>query len=269
MQAKAPKRWTRDELLVVLNLYHKLPFGKISERQPVVIDLATKLGRTPASVSMKLGNLASFDPVLKLRGVSGLTGASALDREVWDEYHDNAAEMIPLGQERFDALFTKGENESTEVIPGEGIRRIRKRAGDATESTGKTKQRRGQNYFRDIVLNNYEGRCAVTGMPIREFLIASHILPWSSYEAERLNVRNGISLNRLFDAAFDQHFISFDDDLRLLFLPRLIPFLKDSVTSEAFAPHEGKTLNLSPDGIPPNPEFLEIHRSRANQLNAT
>jgi hypothetical protein len=79
-------RWSRDELLIVLNLYHKLPFGQVSARQPVVIDLAKRLGRTPASVSMKLGNLASFDPVLKLRGIRGLTGASILDKEMWEEH---------------------------------------------------------------------------------------------------------------------------------------------------------------------------------------
>jgi len=57
-------RWTRDQLLIVLNLYHKIPFGKISLRQPVIIDLAKRVSCTPSSVSIKLGNIASFDPVL-------------------------------------------------------------------------------------------------------------------------------------------------------------------------------------------------------------
>ncbi len=62
-------------------------------------------------------------------------------------------------------------------------------------------------------------------MPVRELLIASHILPWSGHEAERLNVRNGIALNRLHDAAFDQGFISFDDNLHVLLSKRLRDFL--------------------------------------------
>ena len=73
-------RWTRDQLLVVLNLYHKLRFGQFDQRQPVVVDLAQRLGRTPSAVAMKLSNLASLDPALKLRGVQGLEGASNLDR---------------------------------------------------------------------------------------------------------------------------------------------------------------------------------------------
>jgi putative restriction endonuclease len=45
-------RWTKDQLLVVLNLYHKLRFGQFHERQPVIIDLAKRLGRTPGAVAM-------------------------------------------------------------------------------------------------------------------------------------------------------------------------------------------------------------------------
>jgi hypothetical protein len=39
-------RWTRDQLLIVLNLYHKLRFGQFDSRQRVIIDLAARLGRT-------------------------------------------------------------------------------------------------------------------------------------------------------------------------------------------------------------------------------
>ena len=80
----AGKRWTSDELLVALNFYHKLTFGQLHARQPAIIALAEKLGRSSNSVAMKLCNFASLDPALKLRGIKGLEGASALDRE---HYH--------------------------------------------------------------------------------------------------------------------------------------------------------------------------------------
>jgi hypothetical protein len=253
-------RWTRDQLLIVLNLYHKLRFGQFDQRQPVIIDLADRIGRTPSAVAMKLSNLASLDPALRLRGIQGLKGASNLDRTVWEEFHENTAELVPLSQERFDALFTESENESTEVIPGTGIRRSKRPPNEDTEITRPTKQRRGQDYFREIVLNNYDNRCALTGLPIRELLIASHILPWSDHEAERLNVRNGIALNRLHDAAFDQGLISFDDDLRMILSNRIKAFLpQDSVKSQ-FEDHAGKSLDLSVDGIPPDAGFLAKHR---------
>ncbi len=255
-------RWNRDELLILLSLYHKLRFGQISSRLPAIIDLAEKLGRTPSSISMKLGNLASFDPVLQLRGIRGLQGASQLDRETWDEYHANAAELIPLAQEKFDALFVESEAETTEVVPGTGIRRITASQSDGTDSLGLAKQRRGQSYFRDIVLNNYENRCALTGLPVRELLVASHILPWHSHPAERLNVRNGISLNRLHDAAFDQGLIGFDDDLKMFLSPRITSFLPHPTVVSQFQAHEGGVLEFPADATPPDAGFLARHRER-------
>jgi len=258
----AGKRWTRDQLLVVLNLYHKLRFGQFDQRQAVIIDLAARIGRTPSAVAMKLSNLASLDPALKLRGIKGLEGASNLDREVWDEFHAAPAEFIPLSQERFDGLFVDAEHETTEVIPGTGIRRVTRPPTGATETVRPTKQRRGQCYFRDAVLNNYDNRCAVTGLPVRELLIASHILPWRDHEAERLNVRNGIALNRLHDAAFDQGLITFDDELRLLLSTRLRSFLPDDAVKQSFEAHQGEPLQLPDDAIPPDAGFLGKHRKR-------
>lgn len=256
------KRWTRDELLIVLNLYHKLRFGQFDQRQPVIIDLARHLDRTPSSVAMKLSNLASLDPALKIRGIEGLKGASNLDREVWEEFYANPSELVPHSQEKFDALFVDARSETTEVIPGTGIRRASKPPSGETETTGIVKLRRGQGYFRDAVLNNYDNRCAITGMPVRELLIASHILPWSGHELERLNVRNGIALNRLHDAAFDQGFISFDDNLRMLISNRLRDVLSHEAVKASFADYDGQPLQLPADAIPPDPAFLAKHRAK-------
>lgn len=256
------KRWTRDELLIVLNLYHKLLFGQFDQRQPVVIDIAKRLERTPSSVAMKLCNLASLDPALQIRGIKGLEGASNLDRETWDEFHANPAELVPLSQQRFDALFVQTASETAEVIPGKGIHTIKRPPTGDTEVKTVTKQRRGQDYFRDVVLNNFGGRCGVTGLPVRELLVASHILPWSSHETERLNVRNGICLNRLHDAAFDQHLISFDDDLRLVLSARLKSALPHEAVCDQFEAFEGESLKLPEDGTLPDPSFLTVHRKK-------
>lgn len=260
MPAAPRMNWTRDQLLIVLNLYHKLRFGHFDSRQKVIIDLAAKLGRTPGSVALKLSNLASLDPALQLRGIRGMSGASRLDRETWDEYHANPAELIPLAQGKFDSLFITDENETTEVIPGTGILRIPAPPVGETETTRPAKQRRGQSYFRDIVLNNYDNRCALTGLPIRSLLIASHILPWHSHPAERLNVRNGISLNRLHDAAFDQGLIGFDDDLRMILSPRIRSLLPHPTVVSQFEAHEGCVLRFPADATPPDAEWVAKHR---------
>jgi putative restriction endonuclease len=254
------RRWTRDELLVVLNLYHKLTFGQLHARNPVIIELAEKLGRGANSVAMKLVNLASLDPVLKLRGKTGLPGASSLDRTVWEEFHQNPEDGAAASENCLRGLFNVPDNSELEVLPKEGIRVRRQAPTGPTEITVNTKLRRGQEYFRGVVLNNFGGRCGITQLGVRELLIASHILPWSSYPVERLNVRNGICLSRLHDAAFDRGLITFDENLRLVLSPRLKSELPHRSVSEAFAAYEGESLHLPDDSVSPDPAFLAEHR---------
>jgi putative restriction endonuclease len=75
--------WSREELILAINLYCKLPFGRLHNRNPEIINLANLIGRTPSSVAYKLVNFASLDPSLKARGIKGASNASNLDREIW------------------------------------------------------------------------------------------------------------------------------------------------------------------------------------------
>lgn len=78
--------WNRDETLVALNLYCRLPFGRLHARNPEIIEAAVALGRTPGAIAMKCCNLATFDSALRARGVSGLRKASQLDEQIWHEF---------------------------------------------------------------------------------------------------------------------------------------------------------------------------------------
>lgn len=256
------KKWSREELLVALNLYHKLAFGQLHGRQPAIIALAEKMGRGANSVAMKLSNFASLDESLKLRGIRGLQGASALDRQTWTEFHENAGDLVPASEEAFRKLFDAGDDDEVEVVPKLGVRVSKRPPAGPTEATRTAKTRRGQSYFRDVVLNNYDNKCGISGLDLRELLVASHILPWANHEAERLNVRNGICLSRLHDAAFDQHLISFDDELRLVLSPRLKQAVSRKLLIYAFADFEGSSLNLLADAVPPDPGFVAKHRAR-------
>lgn len=258
------KRWTHDELLLTLNLYHKLTFGQMHGRQPAIVALAQKMGRGANSLAMKLCNFASLDPALKMRGIKGLSGASTLDRAVWAEFHENLPEAAPASEAAFRALFGADETKHVEVTPKEGVR-VSKAPIGPTETRATVKARRGQEYFRQAVLNNYEGRCGVTGLAVRELLIASHILPWGKYETERLNVRNGIALSRLHDAAFDNGLITFDLDLRLKLSGRLKSYLPQKTVVECFAAYEAQPLRLAKDAVLPDEKFLAVHRAEVFQ----
>ncbi|MEC7264717.1 MAG: HNH endonuclease, partial [Bacteroidota bacterium] len=41
--------WTRNELILAINLYCKLPFGRLHKTNPEVIHLANLINRTPSS----------------------------------------------------------------------------------------------------------------------------------------------------------------------------------------------------------------------------
>ena len=105
----------------------------------------------------------------------------------------------------------------------------------------------------------------MTALDVRELLIASHILPWGKHETERLNVRNGLCLSRLHDAAFDMGLITFDSDLRLRMSKRLKSALPQRAVAENFSAYEGEALQLSKDAVLPDEKFLAVHRAEVFQ----
>ena len=90
---------------------------------------------------------------------------------------------------------------------------IRKKSGPSTTAReAMTQARIGQGAFRRELEARWGSRCAVTGIGIRETLIASHIKDWkSSSNNERLDKNNGLLLAAHIDALFDKGLISFDD----------------------------------------------------------
>ena len=81
----AQRLWTREEAIIVFNLYCKIPFRQSSKNHPEVIRIANLIGRSPSAVNMKIGNFGSFDATLRERGIVGLTNASKLDAQIWAE----------------------------------------------------------------------------------------------------------------------------------------------------------------------------------------
>lgn len=89
--------WTKDELILALNLYFQNNNRQLDATHPDVIKLSQLLNqlpihgedfrksdfRNPQGVSMKLGNFASLDP--NYEGV-GLSRGGKADKEVWNEF---------------------------------------------------------------------------------------------------------------------------------------------------------------------------------------
>jgi putative restriction endonuclease len=256
------QRWVRSELLIAMNLYCKLPFGRLDHRNPIIIEISKKLGRTPSSLAMKLTNIASLDPVQQARGVKGLKGASNADRAIWQEFQENWEQLGTESEARFQELM--GETDATsDTLPDTLIASLDldpSLLGDKqTEKIITTKVRLGQSFFRQMVLSAYKNRCCITGNPIPDLLVASHIIPWSQQSEHRLNPRNGLCLARTHDAAFDKGLITLDEDCRLVLSHRLQEFLPNDALAADFVAYSGQSIHL-PEKFMPDPNFLRHHR---------
>lgn len=90
----AKNLWTREEMILVLNLYLKLPFGKMDRRNPDVIHIADIIGRTANAVALRLVNYASLDPQLKQRNISGMTHGGKMCSEYWNEFINDRERLL-------------------------------------------------------------------------------------------------------------------------------------------------------------------------------
>ncbi len=231
-------RWTRDQLLLALNLYHQTPFGKQHSTHPPIVELAEKIDRTPSAVAMKLSNFTYLDPA---EGGKGLSGASKADKEIWAEFEGEYELLADASEPLISSDFT----------PPSG----------PTEIKALVKQRQHQSFFRKAVLGSYGNRCGVTGLSVSSLLRASHIIPWSESEEHRLNPSNGLCLSGTYDLAFDQFLISFDEDFRLVIGQQLKSAKADDELSRSFIQKEGSKL-LLPEKHLPDSDCLNWHRTR-------
>ena len=241
------KAWTRDELILAINLYCKIPFGKIDMKTLEVIQLAQKLDRTPGSVSYKLANFASIDPTLPRKGASNV---SKLDKEVWQEFLSNWEELAFESEKKAAELQNIPLDKFTDIdinnLPD----------GETKDRVVKT--RVNQQFFRKMILSTYDYRCCITGLPIEDLLVASHIVPWAKDKKNRLNPSNGLCLNALHDKAFDKGLISFSDKYELLISGRIEHAEPDKV--EFFLKYKGSKIDL-PKRFLPNKDLLAYHRN--------
>jgi len=265
--AKAPAvKWTREHFLIALNLYCKLPFGKLHRGNPIIIETANKMARTPNSLAMKLCNFASLDPVQLARGVRGLPGATQQDRAMWNEFQSNLSSLGPESEQLLHDMFTRDETKEVDLLSREKVRIVAPTGPTEIETTVKT--RRGQQFFRQTVLNAYDVRCCISGISVPRLLVASHIKPWGKFPADRLNPKNGLCLSSLHDAAFDAGLITLDENLKVLLSKRLKSYFPQPALEQNFIPFEGQPIRLPEKLAEPDPDFLSYHRTSIFNINS-
>jgi len=243
--------WTREELILAINLYCKLPFGKMHSNNPDVIELAKLIHRTAGSIALKLGNFASFDPSLQARGIKGASNASKLDGQIWKEFFNNWNALAFESE----LLLAKYKGISVQQLHDIQL---------PFDVTGKNKERIvqtrvNQAFFRKAVLASYDYSCCITGLKFPDLLVASHIRPWALDEANRLNPRNGLAINALHDRAFENGLITIGPDYRIR-ISESIKRNKEHITHAYFMRYENEMIQL-PKRFIPDPAFLAYHHA--------
>ena len=244
-------KWSREELIIAFNLYFKIPFGRIHHRNPEIISLAKVLGRTPSAVSWKLSNFASLDPSLQKRNIAGASHISKLDAEIWEEFN-NDWEKLGFESEK---LLAEKTGKQIEAVTGIETFDLPK-AGKERESI--VKIRVNQSFFRKIVLAAYNYQCCITGLEIRELLNASHIIPWSKDEENRVNPRNGLCLNAIHDRAFDRGLLTITPEFTIKVSKSVKQGKVSSAVQDFLLRYDGLEIE-KPTRFLPDPKFLKYH----------
>jgi putative restriction endonuclease len=246
------RNWTREEMILALNLYLKLPFGKMHSRTAEVIHLANIIGRTPSSIAMRLVNFSSVDPFHQNRGVKGLPGGLKQVEPIWNEFINNRNDLLFESEK----ILAKKENDTIDFKFAEALIGTENLVGETR--LREVKVRVNQHVFRQIVLSNYTGKCAVSGIDIPELLVASHIIPWATNEIERLNPENGICLSALYDKAYDKGLIGINEKYEILVSTKIKKNHKSEYFARYFSHLEQSKLIL-PQKYLPKKEFIQYH----------
>ncbi len=115
-------------------------------------------------------------------------------------------------------------------------------------------QRRGQQSFRKILLQEYGQKCAITGETCVAVLEAAHIVPYKGLHTN--SIRNGILLRADIHTLFDLALIAVDSAYRIQIAP--------SLKSSGYHTFAGRQLALpeNPDNYPSKTALAE-HRARS------
>ena len=156
--------WTRDELILALDLYFRSNRKQLDAKNPEVIELSRTLNllqihsndmrnaefRNAQGVSMKLANFSSIDP--EYPGV-GLQRGGKLDKQIWNEFalDQNRLTTVTssirkslnwISESKADYLTeTINADDDDEFPEGKVLTRIHKRKERNPQATFKKKQR--------------------------------------------------------------------------------------------------------------------------------
>jgi putative restriction endonuclease len=246
--------WKKEQLILTLNLYWKIPYNKISgSSNNDIKKLAKIISKTPAALAFMLMNFTALDKERQDDGKKGKRPPGELATKLWFE-HLNQWEK--LTDDSFEILSELTD----ERIEDNNNIELYFENTEGVEKERLVKVRVNQNDFRQRILASYNEKCCITGLDIKSLLVASHIIPWAKNTEERLNPRNGLCLNSIHDKAFDRGLITIcSDNFTVKLSKDILRKKKDISIQNLFLKFEHQPIML-PDRYSPDPNFLIWHQ---------
>lgn len=250
--------WSRQETLAALHVYMQLSFGQLHARNSLIKQFAAWIGRTSNSVALKLVNFASLDPQILTSGRKGMGNSSALDKSIWSDLNKHWTSMTLEAATAYEALaINNGLSPVIDVADDLAVEGFEFPIGKTRSAM--VQVRVNQARFRKTVLASYNNTCCISGLKHRRLLVASHIVPWSVDQENRLNPRNGLCLSALHDRAFDQGLMSISSEGKVLISKSMISEQSESGFAHHFLSCENALIQV-PERFAPDGLFLKWHR---------
>jgi len=129
----------------------------------------------------------------------------------------------------------------------------------ASYRTALVQVRANQQAFREIVMQAYDRKCAISGEKTRPVLEAAHIQPYA--EAGPSIVSNGLLLRSDLHRLFDQHYLTIDaDNLKVRVSPRIREEFSNGV---AYYQYDKQKIRLPHEKMDkPAHQFLRLHNEQ-------
>lgn len=242
--------WTREQLIMALNVYFKIPFKDVMEKHPLIQKYAPLIGRTPTALKMKIGNFSRLDPTLKAKNITGLGHGSSAEEPIWNEFWNNL-DQLAFESER---LFAERAGNNIEDVLGLDIERL----PQGKERDVIVRQRVNQYFFRNAVLTAYLNQCCITGITNIQLLEACHISGWAEDKNNRTNPRNGLCMNPMFHRAYDKFLVAVSPDCKIIISEKLMGSSKDKAFLSYLQSIQGRCI-IMPEKCSPDKDLLSIH----------
>lgn len=181
-------------------------------------------------------------------------------REALLEELDKIINEIKVEPESVKEDLEKIIDETSEVF----IEDIEKGDYKVKDAFSKTKVRRKQSAWSQIVKTNFAYRCCMPNCDIaqKDLVAAAHIKPYSEKEVgtgHRADPSNGLCFCPLCHKLFDKGYFTISDDMKIILSPE-IKGIKSKVIQNLIAKSGKMTISPTPAKIKIKKEYLNFHR---------